>query len=342
MVDGIGSFEETYERIDRGEAVDLLARLVRDGRSVGIHVALSAHRRSEVPAALAGGLGARLHLRSASEDDAALAGLPPESADPDLPPGRCWFGPHVAQLVRRQPLRDASTWRTGERHAAPISRMPSRIEADTLLRSDGWRLGVGLDADELATAHLDLTHHHALVAGPPRAGCTTALAMVAAAHGSGLLLRPLHGSRDSSAWSLVVDDPQRFCAAALETAGSGHPTLVAVDDLPGWLDGPDAAGTSAALAELMQAARSLPIRLVVAGEVDALTRRYDDSFTALRAGRTGLLLGGDPDVHASLFHTTVAVRSDLPGGPGRGWLFGPASSMRIQVALPPETSDSGG
>jgi S-DNA-T family DNA segregation ATPase FtsK/SpoIIIE len=324
-VDGIAAFEDRYERLDRGVAVDLLARIARDGRAVGVHPIITAHRRGEVPVGLAGLLPARIVLRCATADDAALLGLDDHAADPDLAAGRCHVGGHVAQVA----LPDAGAGvgvgvaaATGHPVVPPVTRLPTRVAIAELSASSvpPWQLAIGLDADTLEPAVLDLAHHHALVAGPPRSGVSTALAAIAAAHGS------------SRALTLAdaVDLPG-IVEHALAAAGSGVAQLVVLDELHELLEHPDPAVTGA-VERLLGVRRDVPLRVVAGGEVDALSRSYHEAMSVLRGTRTGILLGDDPDLHASMWHASPQPRSDLPPAPGRGWLLAPGAAHPVQVA----------
>ncbi len=332
VVDGIGRMEERYERLDRGEAMDLLHRIAREGRAVGVHLVITAQRRAEVPVALAGLMGARVVLRCTTSDDAALLGLDDSAAAPDLPPGRCRVDGHVAQIA----IPDARG-RSGHRadvglRPAPlrIPRLPTRLARVELRPSEhlaadvteGGLVAIGLDGDSLVTAHLDLRRHHAIIAGPPHSGVSTTLASLIAGHPNARLV------------SGGVDDLGTAVPAALDLARSGRPTLLAVDAVPELLDGPDGTTVAALLDDLLRAGRELPVRLVVGGEVDALSACYHDVVATLRRERTGVLLGGDPELHGALFHASLRTRSDLPAAPGRGWLLGPGAASRVQVALP--------
>jgi S-DNA-T family DNA segregation ATPase FtsK/SpoIIIE len=323
LVDGIAAFEERYERIDRGEGTDLLDRIARDGRSAGVHVAVTARRRAEVPLGLMGALSARIVLRCSTEDEAALLGLDDAAAAPDLPPGRCRVGGHTAQLAVVAPI-DASADRGPclDGDPKPVPRIPLRLLATELppVPVDPWRIAIGLDADSWETATLDLERHHALVGGPPRSGVSSTLSSIAAAHPGTVLL-----GRD--------DDVVGACTGALERGAEGHATILAVDDLPDLLDGPDGDRVDAALQLVLRQGRDLPVRLVVGGEIDALGRCFHDALTLLRRGRTGLLLGGDPELHGGIWHASLSNRTDLPPAPGRGWLLSPTSAQRVQVAL---------
>lgn len=324
VVDGMGAFEELYERIDRGAAVDAVARLARDGRAVGIHLMITASRPAEVPTTVAAGLGARWWLRVGSIDDAALAGLPPAAADPEQPPGRCWVDGHVAQVVDPASIPPGPA---GTRGAAPsVPRLPSTISLAALAghaSPDPLLATIAVDADTLAPVALDLRNHHAVIAGPPRSGRSTALASLAAAVPTALLCSARSG----------LAELEQTVRTALARVRAGTSTVVAVDDLPELLDGPDADVASSLLGDVVRAGRELPLRLVVSGDPDALLRCYSEVVTTLRSGRTGLVLGDDAAAHAHLLHAEPPPRSDLPSGPGRGWLLGPGAARPAQVAV---------
>ena len=359
MIDGIAAMEERYERIDRGEAMDLLTRIAREGRSVGVHLALTAQRRAEVPAALSGVLGARVLLRSSTADEAALLGLDDAAASPDLPPGRCWVEGHLAQvahcddLVGQHPTAGRTDRSSGSGPgvrrsgaAGPIPRLPTFVRREELGRWNAGgpthtapdigsdhagdtehpdhhhRVPIGLDGDTLDVAHLDLEHHHALVVGPPRSGVSAALQSLVVGHGGGHLLC----SPGADELAVAVD-------AAIDAAASGSPTLLALDGLPAMFDGPDAGPVGELLGRVLQVGRDHPLRLVGGGEVDSMSGCYHDVVAALRRERTGLLLGGDPELHGALFHAALRARSDLPPAPGRGWLLGAGTAVRVQVAV---------
>jgi S-DNA-T family DNA segregation ATPase FtsK/SpoIIIE len=235
------------------------------------------------------------------------------------------FAGHAAQVALSDPtsMPRADGRNDGGAAAPPVPRLPVLVRRSALSASadDGGLVAVGLDGDTLGTAHLDLRHHHAVVAGPPRSGVSTALRSVVAAHPRGrLLVRP---DRDELATA---------CAAALDAAGAGRPSLVAVDDVPDLLDGPDGEQAAALLEDLVRAGRDLPVRMVLGGEVDAMARCYHEVVLTVRRGRTGLLLGGDPELHGAVLHAVLQHRSDLPPAPGRGWLLGPGTASRVQVA----------
>ena len=59
------------------------------------------------------------------------------------------------------------------------------------------------------------------------------------------------------------------------------------------------------IGDLVELARDHPLRIVVGGEIDAMARCYSELLTRLRAGRTGVLLCPDADLHGALLHATL-------------------------------------
>jgi S-DNA-T family DNA segregation ATPase FtsK/SpoIIIE len=326
VVDGIAAFEQRYDRLDRGAAVELLTSILRDGRAVGVHVVVTAHRRAEVPAELLGLLGCRWVLRCASDDDASTWGLGPAAADRRLPPGRCHVEGALAQVAVADARGAAPRSRAAGAAPPPVPRLPTELWRSDLQLTDptvSLRPAIGLHGDTLEPVHLVLDHHHAIVAGPPRSGVSTALATIAAGHPHPVVVRP----GETAALEGRLTD-------ALAAARQGHEQLVVVHDLVHLLEARDGEAVAAALEVVARAGRDAPVRLVVGGELDGLTRSYHDLVAILRRGRTGLLLGADPDQHATLWHTSAPPRSDLPPAPGRGWLIQAASVQPVQVAQP--------
>ena len=359
LVDGFAPLEELHARLNRGELVEQLLQIARDGRTVGVHLVLAAHRRAEVPPSLSAALGCRIDLRFPTEDDAAMAGCDPSAADRNRPPGRCVVDGVEAQIA----VTDGSSVpRTADprRSPPPVPALPDVVRlsdlvplSDLVSQADQavddpavddpgrrWDVLTGIDADTFSPVVLDLEHHHAIVAGPARSGRSTTLVTIAASFESSHLIsaRPATATPDGAwndAWHPLAmgRSLEGVVDAALTAAEQGQPTLLAVDDLPELLDGPDEALLESMLLGVIERSRTLPIRLVASGEIDAMTRCYGDLMTKLRSGRTGVLLRPDPDLHGGLLHASLSARDDLPPGPGRGWLVGPGTARPVQVAV---------
>ena len=332
LVDGLGALEDLHARVNRGEALDLLTRLAREGRAAGVHVVASAIRRAEVPPPLAAALHLRLLLRCAGPDEAVLAGAPEALGDRDLPPGRGLMDGDWFQVALHPPGAPAGG-RTGRGPApTPVPPLPDRVPGNSLPAPRGtWELPVGISSWDLRVVALDLTDRHAFVTGPPRSGRSAALHLVARmASRAGLPADVVHVDGRSA-------DPDATSEALRQAAGrsrDGQPVLVLVDDLTDLLDRPDGAPVDHLLLELLDLGRSAPIRVVAAAEADALARCYAESARRLRAGRGGLLLRPDPDLHPGLLHTALPPHDDLVMEAGRGWLVTPERVTPLQLAWP--------
>ena len=195
LLDGYAGFAAAFERVNLGELVDALPRLVGDGRPLGLHFAITADRRAALPNALAGIVPAKVVLRMADDDELAALGVPLKTVrGMQLPPGR-GFLPGGTELQVALPGNDP----TGEGQAAavaeaaaeaaarwpgaaapPIEPMPTRVELASLDPApEPLAAALGLGDAELAPVTVDLSERHLLVAGPYRSGRSTALATLA-------------------------------------------------------------------------------------------------------------------------------------------------------------------
>lgn len=345
LVDGIGAFVERHERVNRGEAVDLLTALAGEGPASGVHLAVTAGRAAEVPPAILAVLDQRVLLRCATPDDAAVLdvvdpdGLARELASPDLPAGRGLFDGRLVQVAAPPILLAGPDGDPGRpRSVAPrrARRLAASVDAETLPPASGWRVPVGIRHDDLGVAVLDLRRSGALVLGPPRSGRSTALAMVVSrldptVCGSVLTV---DGHRPDGAVDALSELLERITAGGTGTEGttSTASTIVAVDDLPELLDGPDGVAIDAVLDRLLRIGPDVPLRVLATAEADAASRCYADSFRRLRSTRTGLLLRPDPDLHPPLLHTSLPLHDELVPTAGRGWLVDPDGVVAVQLA----------
>ncbi|MGB3410394.1 MAG: FtsK/SpoIIIE domain-containing protein [Microthrixaceae bacterium] len=389
LLDDYSAFEEFHERVNRGEALDLVNRIAREGRSAGVHIAISAHRRIEVPPALASSLGMHILLRCATEDDASMLGLDVAAASKDLPPGRGHVNGEVVQIALPRSAPDGLARPSA---ASRIASLPERVELADLLQAPGiaehdpnevgtteigatesgaaiWSsLLVGVNGDDLTPTRLNLEHSHLVVAGPRRSGRTTTLELLAAVlEASALRRTPALGTTRAAGSYLLsaraVQRPDRwtgvlnasesriladaegdsghrlaelrcFFETVSTSALGGTPTLLAVDDFPDLLDSPLEGAVESGLADLVELSERAPLRIVLSGEVDAISRSFSSTLTRVRAGRTAILIQPDPDVHGSIAHCDIPRRDELRPMAGRGWLVSDSQPSPIQLAHP--------
>lgn len=329
LVDSVGALVEHHERINCAEATDLLVTIAVDGPGAGVHLAVTAGRPTEVPPGVLNALDHRLVLRCPSPDEAAALGCGADLADADIPPGRGELDGHPVQVAdpseQPEPPQDEVGGRSdrGER----IGRLPQFVPVGDLPAPERWRIPVGLRDDDLTVAVLDLTDQHALVVGPPRSGCTTALDTIVQQVGRGP-----DGPQVTRIDGRHPDGAVAVLHGLLALPASGQRHLLAVDDLPELLAGPDPAEIEDLLTALVRPTPGGTIRVVAGGEADGITRCYGELVRRLRSGRTGILLRPDPDLHPGLLHASLPRHDELRPAPGRGWIVTPDGASAVQLA----------
>lgn len=187
LIDGFAALREAIESFgERGAAADQLGDIMRAGRAVGVHVALTAERAAALPSALAASVQRRLVLRLASPNDYASLDTRSDVLAA-AEPGRCVFAgrgeaiqlaiagesPDLAGqasalegLGRR--LRDANLVLPHRIRNAPkrlaLSELPAEVEGLPVY---------GIDTRTLRGACLPL-RGLGVIAGPPASGLTSA------------------------------------------------------------------------------------------------------------------------------------------------------------------------
>jgi S-DNA-T family DNA segregation ATPase FtsK/SpoIIIE len=223
----------------------------------------------------------------------------------------------------------------------PIGVLPAdvalhRVAVVADLSGPEWFVPVGLGDARLEAVGLRLGDgDHALVAGPARAGKSTALCTIAAVVASE---RP-----DVGVWAVVprssplltcaavdttVGDPASVAALLGEVLAAPGPQLLLVDDAE-LLDDP--AGAFAGLF----AARRPDVHVVAAGRADALRAAYGHWITQVRRSRQGIALRPHLDLDGDLWHTVLPRRGPDRFPAGRGYLVCEGSMELLQVARPP-------
>jgi S-DNA-T family DNA segregation ATPase FtsK/SpoIIIE len=193
----------------------------------------------------------------------------------------------------------------------------------------GWRLGIGRHYRDLGVASLTLAPGvHAVVAGPPGSGRTTALRVLASAARTGA---------PESTVCVVAADPTAWDGACVtELVG-------AFADLRHWppdgrglllVDGVEALGPGAAAAmDRLLPAAAPTSHVVVAGRAEAF-RGMQPWQRAVTLARTGVLLRPGTD-DGDILRLRLPRETPLRAVPGRGYLVDASGQAQIQVALPP-------
>jgi S-DNA-T family DNA segregation ATPase FtsK/SpoIIIE len=346
LLDGYAGFAAAFERVNVGELVEALPRLVGEGRPLGVHFAITADRRGAVPNALAGIIPTKVVLRMADDDEFSALGVSPRAVRGALlPPGRGFLaGDLEVQIAfaNVERLGEALTRRYGERRAPEIRTLPARVERSALPEPAGpLRAVIGIGDGELTPVDIDLRERHFLVVGPYRSGRSTALGTIAASlrrDSSGPQLHLLAPRRSPLAelalWSSTAEgveaceDAATTLAAQVEQLSTGPPLVVVIDD------GEELAESIAApaLEAIVRRGRDVSVRVVCACERQAAQRAFGGWLRELRKEEHGLLLAPDTDVDGDLLAVRLPRRTNPVFPPGRGYLVERGELELVQVA----------
>lgn len=225
--------------------------------------------------------------------------------------------------------------------------------------SELWSIPIGLDTDSLQVASLDLTHGHGIVAGPRRSGCSTTLATLASSARKSLRDSP-NGLSDAPRFTVLLcandfstqtmsrtpwdrielldtADPAESLEHIYDEVrtqlGNGSTVLLCVDNLPDLLASDQAGPVEDLLGRLLILSKTSELRIILCGEIDAMTRCYSDVVTRVRSSRTGVLLQPDIDSHGLLLGCDLLRRDELPSRAGLGWVINSGTPESAQIAV---------
>jgi DNA segregation ATPase FtsK/SpoIIIE and related proteins len=362
LVDGYGAFHQAYLNIDRGEQVDTIARLVAEGRGVGVLFVLTADRRNTVPATLTSAISTRLVLRMADGDEYASLGLPLALAATTLPPGRGFLdgteiqigvlgsdptgaGQAEAIAARAAQLREDNPPGT----APTVSVLAEQIELSTLDSVAGTAgaavVALGRSGISDATVRVDLDDIPVFgVFGPDRSGRTTTLATLVAGLTASVpdlemyLLAPRRSALTGRpGWTSAASGPDACAALATELADLAQERVATPDRR--WLividDGDELADSSAgtALTTLMRRGRDAGAIVLCAVQTHVAHRTFGGWITDLRKAKHGLLLRPEVEVDGDLFGLRLPQKASRRFPVGRGYLVVRSDVDYVQVAL---------
>ena len=328
-IDGLDVLADTLldprSNRDADRWLDIVGRLVTDGRQVGVSAVLTATRRSSLPARLHAAVAHRIVLRQHDPTAYADLGVPPQLAArlAGGTAGRCVLdGRTIVQLaIAADPGAVAGRAPAVGAWSAPL---PDRITLGEVSQADGRdepSIVVGVADVTGRPAVVDLRWDDLVVGGPARSGRTTALDTVAAQLGTGVVVIPSTrgrrpGSVRASIEGILADPRVR---------------TVVVDDV----DRLDGLGDPSLAGAIETLTRRDDIRLVGALDARSLSG-YSASplVTRLRRASQMLLLRPDegPDT-AHLVGRPVRLRPGLRRPPGRGLLVTDGDAVVVQVAL---------
>ena len=334
-VDGVGAFCESNDVALGTVNGDLLRKLGRDGPDVGIVLVLGSRGVDDVPRSLRASIRRYVVLEQASANDYANFGI----RNRDLPafvPGRALLGaePVVAQIVDFCALMHEDTFRIG---VAPpvIEALPSTVERSDLGNASvepHLTVPIGIAGTTRDQADLVLRQgEHALVAGPPGSGRTSALRLIA------------EQVRDVASEVVIVgvaphSDGDLFTRSVFDAGGCHadvqHVLRMSVDDPRRWLilvDDADRIDVEAG--PLLELAKKAPahVTIVAAMRSSVAHQAYGHWTRSLRTSGNGILLQPDNAHDGELFGLRLPRGERLREVPGRGYLVSGGSVSVVQL-----------
>ena len=336
LIGGFENLQATYERVDRGRWHDTVLRLAADGRSVGLHLALTGTRRTSFPTMLTSTVGRRLVLRLATLDEYAMLGVDPSLVDGDEPAGRAVDADALVQLAlvgdrtdtagQALALRElgAALAADGTPPAPAVEVLGDVVPTDGLFASSGGdRLTVG--RDERLQPFAVPADGHLLIAGPSRSGRSTAIAVAAASAAAAGRLTVVLSARKppvglpASAQVHVGADAVRAALEALAEPDGQPAPLVLIDELEDLVDTP--------VDLVLERVRQRGDVAVVASCDVGVARRYSTTVNRLKRSRRVFVLQPDVDLDTDLLGAPVP-RTLRPFPPGRG-IYGDAGQLTV-------------
>jgi DNA segregation ATPase FtsK/SpoIIIE, S-DNA-T family len=346
LLDGYAGFAAEHAEGTGESAREELARVWADGAELGVHVAVAADRLGAVPLSLSSLAQQRLAFQLAELADYAQFGIPRRSV-PRFSPGRAVAARSGQVLQVAQPGQMLTRLLAGagtpagagvaNGGPAPIGVLPDRVSLEAVLgarRSDGdsWFVPLAIGDETLTPVGFELFDgDHALVAGPPRSGKTTALLVAASVVARmypeverfGVAMRRSR-LRDCAGLARLATSPEELDALIDELRVRDGVKLLLIDDAETVED------PRRALSDLLSAPGT-GVHALIAGRSETFRALGHWSADARRS-RTGLLLVPDLQMDGGLLGAALPRRPAPPARPGCGYLVHPAGFELVQVA----------
>lgn len=350
LIDGFALFRSEYEGVTgRAEVYETFQQIMSDGRSVGIHVALSADRGQSVPASLQALIQRRVVLRMADTDGYAMLGAPRDVLDAESVPGRAIVDDletQIAVIGGTASISDQAAMtkelahalqRQGRVPAPPILALPELCTAEEMPDEIDGQPVLGLSAETLGAISFD-PRGLFVVAGGPGSGRTNASASIAVAlKRAGAVKRLLLLSSSLSPlasiieWDAVATDGMSAMALIDDVLSTGE----SLEGLAVFIEGAVDFSTSMAemsLSSLATRAKRGECFIVSDGDSNEWHTGFG-LMGALKASRRGLVLAPDTHDGEMVFKTPFPRMQRREFPPGRAMYVASGKSVRVQLPL---------
>ncbi len=355
LVDNFAIFRSEYDGVQgRNQAYSDLMAVMQEGRSVGVHVVVTADRVVGVGNAALASVLKRLALRMSDPEGYPPLGSPKDVLNEDSPVGRGLHGSLEFQIAvpagRTNPREVSAVFSdlatrvasAGRPPAPPVGELPRQYDAVSLPAGLGEKFVLGLSEVDLGPFGVDGTGA-VLVSGPPESGRSSALVWSVA---SFRRWRPdarifgLSARRSSllahSWWDGTGADPRELVgledAIALANAG-GPPVMVVIESVADFAESP----SESSLVDLIKRARRGQLLVVAETAVTELSG-FGMLTNELRNGRRGLALMPDAADGETAFRTPFPRVKSAEFSPGRGMWVGGGKVVRVQLPMPLDAS----
>jgi S-DNA-T family DNA segregation ATPase FtsK/SpoIIIE len=237
----------------------------------------------------------------------------------------------VAEVARR--------WAEVRRTAYPVVLLPERITTDQMrtagavakTAAEPWSIPVGFTDSNLAPSALKLyEHEHALIAGPPRSGRSSALVAIADTVLAGMdppavvVFAPRRSPLRDLPAPVILCTEYAELERTLEPIGGR--TLLLVDDVDAFTD-------SLGVLDRWIAKSGAGRHVIAAGRNDGIRRQYGMWTQKVRDGRCGVLLVPDHELDGDLLGVALPRQHRMTPVPGRGYLVSDGVLDGVQLAL---------
>jgi len=354
LIDNFGAFRQEYETGRRGNPYELLEAVAADGRSVGVHVIVTADRSSALSAGLKSVVQSQMCLRLASENDFMTLGVPEDVFSESTPPGRGVVGDNEVQVgvlggSPNMARQAAATRRLAEamiradvQPAPPIERLAEYVAQSSMPADVNGGPVLGVWDETLAPIGFEPSGTF-IVSGPPQSGKTTAmlsllrsLRRVADADTEYVLFGPRKSSLAAFGGFAQVltsaDDGAEYANVLTGRIRSGQVSsnlVVIIEALGEWVN----SLADDPLQTLIRACRSEGYLVIVEGEVSDFAGNYG-LLAAVKSDRCGIVLQPDEINGDHVLGTEFprVKRADFPQG--RGMYAKSGRVMRVQMPVP--------